>query len=386
MRYSHILTPANRGGGDSHKKPWKELERQGASLANTNNCARLSRQFKTFLSMDCNNTMLIYASDVAAAVGRNKYKLPWVIMESMWRRLRPDQFELHSTVNTHRLHTLVQQVEHAVATETAGAACAVETQQVQSLVERATAKATELVNSRIQDVWSGDASAVKEQVLSSTCADDVRQLIRADMEGGTKERLCQTAQLLEAKEVVTKKVKSDVQCVFGTCREDASREQMVASRMVKEVLKDNKFCTMWMEYPLTASGTKWGVGGRVDGVDDQGRVVEIKNRTRRFFPTVPDYEMVQVQTYMALLNKDETVFVQQLNGNQRSTVIQRNVVMWSAEIVPALYKFMNLLDLFIADDSHVLREEWMCCDDKGKHALFTAWLEQGDDGRGDYVF
>ena len=334
--------------------------------------------------------MLIYASDVAAAVGKNKYKLPWETLESMWRRLRPEQVQAHSTGGHERLQTLVAEVQQVTAEETAGAARATRVEQVHTLVDAASNKVTRLIDAQLQSVWNGaECESVTQSVLATTSAAEVRGLIRDDMEGDVKARLRESAQLLDARATLQKKVKSDVQCVFGTCREDASRAQMVASReqSVAEVTKDNKFHVMWMEYPLTASGTKWGVGGRVDGVDDQGRVVEIKNRTRRFFPTIPEYEMVQVQTYMALLNKDETVFVQQLNGQQRSTVIQRDVVMWSVEIVPALYKFMNVLDLFIADDSHVLREEWMCCDDKAKAALLNAWLEQGDEeGGGDYVF
>lgn len=327
--------------------------------------------------------MLIYASDVAAAVGKNKYKLPWETLESMWRRLRPEQVQAHSTGGHERLQTLVAQVEQVTAAETAGAARATQVEQVHTLVDAASSKVTRLIDAQLQQVWSGaGCESVTQSVLASASAAEVRGLMRDDMEGDVKARLRESAQLLDARATLQKKVKSDVQCVFGTCREDASREQMVA-----EVSKDNKFHVMWMEYPLTASGSKWGVGGRVDGVDDQGRVVEIKNRTRRFFPTIPEYEMVQVQTYMALLNKDETVFVQQLNGQQRSTVIQRDVVMWSVEIVPALYKFMNVLDLFIADDSHVLRDEWMCCDSHAKAALLNAWLEQGDEeSGGDYVF
>jgi hypothetical protein len=309
----------------------------------------------------------------------------------MWRRLKPEQVQAHSTGGQERMQTRVAQVEQVTAAESAAAARATRVEQVHTLVDAASNKVTRLIDAQLQKVWNGSpqCEGMTQSVLATTSAAEVRGLIRDDMDGDVKARLQESAELLDARATLHKKVKSDVQCVFGTCREDASREQMVASReqSVAEVSKDNKFHVMWMEYPLTASGSKWGVGGRVDGVDDHGRVVEIKNRIRRFFPVIPEYEMVQVQTYMAVLNKDETVFVQQLNGQQRSTVIQRDALMWSVEIVPALYKFMNVLDLFIADDSHVLREEWMCCDGKAKAALLNAWLEQGDEeGGGNYVF
>lgn len=334
--------------------------------------------------------MLIYASDVAAAVGRHKYKPAWQVFDSMWQRLQREQYDTcvatYAQATRKRKQQLLPQVEIAVQAHVEKAKVASTVGEVAALTGNAQASVTEVVKQQVQKVWGAAHGELATQVQACQTAEDVRKLVEDTQPLEVVNKLEQTAQLLEVKTELLDKVKSDVQCTFGTHREQVSRDHMVATGVVAAVKYDNKFHVMWMEYPLTTSGTKWGVGGRVDGVDEEGRVVEIKNRARRFFPTVPDYELVQVQTYMALLDADETVFVQQLNGQQRSTVIQRDLVMWQVEIVPKLHQFMNLLDLFLADDSEVMRQEWARSSNEEKERVLHAWLQEPDTPNGDYVF
>lgn len=41
---------------------------------------------------------------------------------------------------------------------------------------------------------------------------------------------------------------------------------------------------------------------RVEDIDGEAVIVEIKNRMKRLFNKVPDYEQIQVQTYMQIVN------------------------------------------------------------------------------------
>jgi len=68
------------------------------------------------------------------------------------------------------------------------------------------------------------------------------------------------------------------------------------------------------------------------------------------------------------------VLVQQLNGRQKKTVVARDSEMWVHEIVPALQQFMDTLDTFLDDDSHLLRLEWAQSDNAGKASLLEGWL------------
>ena len=47
------------------------------------------------------------------------------------------------------------------------------------------------------------------------------------------------------------------------------------------------------------------VGGRIDGLNKRGRVVEVKNRMKRFFNPLPKYDIAQLQTYLQILDCQE---------------------------------------------------------------------------------
>lgn len=71
----------------------------------------------------------------------------------------------------------------------------------------------------------------------------------------------------------------------------------------------------------------WYVGGKVDGLynnQDQSFIVEIKNRTRGFFNGLRDYEKVQVQLYMWILNINMTKLVERYNSKLRITKIYKD--------------------------------------------------------------
>lgn len=55
---------------------------------------------------------------------------------------------------------------------------------------------------------------------------------------------------------------------------------------------------------------EWILGGRVDGLTEEGHVVEIKNRVRRLFNKIPDYEKVQVMCYMHLVDAPRAYLVE----------------------------------------------------------------------------
>jgi hypothetical protein len=343
--------------------------------------------------------MLIYVSDVAAAVGRNKYKPAWKVFEAMWRRMQPEQYaecvSSHASQDAKRAQALAAELQRTVQPQTDMAKAATTTAEVQQLVEQAQGHASTLVTQQVSEVWSGVAEGGKEgkkvfeQVQACATEHAVRQLMTAEQPVEVVSKLEQTAQLLKTKEGLMEQARQEVHCTFGTVREEASRQQVV--EQLGDVTHDNKFHVMWMEYVLDTSGTRWGVGGRVDGMDAQGRVVEIKNRTRHFFYKVPDYEWVQVQAYLALLDVREAVLVQQLNGQQRLSPVYRDAVEWRTTIVPALYKFMNVLDLFISDDSYIMRQEWMHGSESDKASILSAWSAEscgsGDEmERNQFVF
>lgn len=72
------------------------------------------------------------------------------------------------------------------------------------------------------------------------------------------------------------------------------------------------------------------IGGKVDGLyidtedSTKNYVVEVKNRTKGFFNSLRDYESVQIQLYMWLLNLNKAKLVENYNDKLRITEIYIN--------------------------------------------------------------
>ena len=65
------------------------------------------------------------------------------------------------------------------------------------------------------------------------------------------------------------------------------------------------------------------LGGKLDGIHED-YIVEVKNRTKQFFYKIRDYEMIQIQLYMFLLNYNKAKLVEKLNDKIKIHDIYRN--------------------------------------------------------------
>ena len=59
--------------------------------------------------------------------------------------------------------------------------------------------------------------------------------------------------------------------------------------------------------------------GKCDGITSDNKVVEIKNRQKKLFGEVRDYEMCQIQTYLHMIKLNKAYLVEVLPGNTAST-------------------------------------------------------------------
>lgn len=103
----------------------------------------------------------------------------------------------------------------------------------------------------------------------------------------------------------------------------------------------------------------WYIGGKIDGISsDRKLLIEIKNRVNRLFRKPPSYEVVQVQTYLHLLDIDRGVLVECMRthtdeGDTRQDVnamsVVRDVRKWNEEIFPKLEGFVDFIVCLIHD-------------------------------------
>lgn len=333
------------------------------------------------------HTVLVYASELAAAIGRNKYKQPWTVFESLWRRVNEEQYQecvnARGAVECTEVKRATDSAVEAIATATQNVDAGSTTAAVESIAASAVAAVQHVVQAELQAVWQNQPE-VAQKLTTCKTAEEVKCVVAdatKQVEEKTGENITRqveaTVQLVQKQVELEAKAVSEVQCKFGTVREAGSRVQVQRSGHARDIHHDNKFHIAWMDdHVLPVSRRRWGVGGRLDGLDADGRVVEIKNRARHFFARVPDYEYVQVQAYMHMMDVEQTLLVQQLDGQQRTSIIHRCRDEWNEEIVPALYQLVSLLDLFVDEESYVMRAEWVRSSDAGKQSLLAHWLEE----------
>lgn len=157
------------------------------------------------------------------------------------------------------------------------------------------------------------------------------------------------------KDELLKKTDNIINTTHGITKEDTVIEQFekkfnvkldVSQEYYKKLLKDNYF-----------------IGGKVDGLLKDQYIVEVKNRVRGFFNTVRDYENVQIQLYLYILDLDEAKLVECYNEKMRITVIYKNIEFIN-EILESLNIFIDIFKEFLLNESK--KEEYINLDDDSK--------------------
>jgi DNA polymerase III epsilon subunit-like protein len=80
----------------------------------------------------------------------------------------------------------------------------------------------------------------------------------------------------------------------------------------------------------TRGGLTYGLVGRIDGFVD-GQLVEVKNRTKRLFRKVRDYEQVQLEVYMRMVDVHSATLLERLTDDvvhEQKHHVARNDELW----------------------------------------------------------
>ena len=101
----------------------------------------------------------------------------------------------------------------------------------------------------------------------------------------------------EVKDVLIDTLKSELQKDYGSRTEVKAIQHYETKE--KESVRDNNNKFYKLELGRI-DDTDIYVGGRIDGLNKRGRVVEVKNRMKRFFNPLPKYDIAQLQTYLQI--------------------------------------------------------------------------------------
>lgn len=233
--------------------------------------------------------VIIGASSVASAVGINQYKKPQELVEELWKKYSPQTFngrtkEEEAILVLNSLETTKKILEYA-------------------------------------ETFKSEKSEDVQQ--------ETRKLFYQIEHSGLLPQ-----QMVQAKEHIRKTLYTN----HGTHNEKKTAD---FDKMAANLIEDDTF----YKYDICViEGTLYQIVGRLDRIqvnDDGSRmIVEIKNRTRGLFNTVRDYEEVQCQTYLQMLDDVEYCrLVETYNDESKSYLIQRDYPRWKNEILPKLQNF-----------------------------------------------
>lgn len=231
--------------------------------------------------------IIIGASSVASAIGINQYKKPQELVEELWKKYSPQTFKS-------------------------------KTKEEEALEILHTSEVTRQILET--------AESFKSEV-STDVQQETRKLFHELEKSGL-----QPQDILKAKDHIKKTLYTN----HGTRNEKKTADTDLANLIEDDTFYKIDICEI--------EGTKYQIVGRIDRIqlneDGSRTLVEIKNRTRGLFNTVRDYEEVQCQTYLQMLDNIEYCrLVEQYNDEKKSYLIQRDNEKWNNDILPKLQNF-----------------------------------------------
>ena len=253
----------------------------------------------------------INASEIAALVGKNPYKDPEEAIQDLLNR------NVHKTPDTETQRTLEickddkdaqrlhqEMVARARHTKSSEEAARVKTEYHQKIEGVEKSRVAQIGQEHDQSVKKIDEEFEKKTREACTRGQKIQvQAEKADAIIEVQSQVLKKthevqSQMTHMKNVGTRKTNTS----FGT-RHEGDVGEMYHKQTGLRIEKDNarKF---WEFMP------GFGIVGRFDGFNEEGTLVEIKNRMRRLFGTVVEYEKVQVHVYMAMSRKTQAQLVE----------------------------------------------------------------------------
>ena len=121
-------------------------------------------------------------------------------------------------------------------------------------------------------------------------------------------------------------VKQDLRMKRGNVKEDKNLDKTEKKRNIKI---DNRNEQMYEKELYIDPDRHYHIilRGKIDGMNDD-YVVETKNRTRRLFNKIPEYEKVQLNAYMYMTGKDKALHIECYNEDQNQTEYGFDKIFW----------------------------------------------------------
>ncbi|CAI5734817.1 unnamed protein product [Peronospora destructor] len=252
--------------------------------------------------------IMIFASEVPVISAFNPYRNIEDVFLDVWRRTNPQQV---STLQEKLALSLLSPEE-----------------KMQTIVE---------------DL--GVSPAINNLIQEASNAETIQQVAQAQAQ---VVQSLPTTTPVDMKAKVVQFVTSTMHKSFGIKQEMAGIAQYQKQRKV--VVKESNL-NFSKKKVATVATFNVLVGGKIDGQVD-GKVIEVKNRLKRFISPLPKYDIAQLQTYLYILGLREGELVEHLHAAKTQTKMTKvswNDKMWNSDIEPNLVKFGSALTYLMKD-------------------------------------
>ena len=133
-------------------------------------------------------------------------------------------------------------------------------------------------------------------------------------------------------------VKQDLRMRRGNIKEDRNLDK---TQQKRNITIDSRNAQMYEKELYVDPGKRFNVilRGKIDGMNDE-YVVETKNRTKRLFNMIPDYEKVQLNAYMFMTGKEKALHIECYNEEQNSVEYDFDKLFWD-DCCDKIMSFVN---------------------------------------------
>lgn len=193
--------------------------------------------------------------------------------------------------------------------------------------------ADEVFNERIRLYFNVDVDTPDTIFIKNleTKPPEIQSIVRDTLDRSKSEVLSPTQEIESVPEDLKDYVKHEIYKNNGTHNEAKTAKLF-------NVQKDHKRYSMKVYRNVL-------LVGYIDG-NTKDSLVEIKNRQKRLFGRVPEYENIQCQVYMKLTGNTKCTLIEQFQNTSNTFEIEFDEVKWNNEIFPGLVKFAKRLLVF----------------------------------------
>lgn len=267
----------------------KEFENAHNALADSRACGEvyhILHNYKRVLKPLGIKKIKLKASEVASMIDKNRFCKPDEIVMNLWCKYSPDTFD--------------GQTKEQIAIEAINSS---------NTASELLADAQKFV-SKDSGAVEQKYRAVSNQLISKTSLTDKEKTAANDY------------------------IRKTLYTNHGTRHEDTT------AKLNPDYITDDTYYTYTV---CVIEGTEYEIVGRIDRLikNETGdlTLVEIKNRAKCLFKNVREYEEIQCQTYMEMLNIESCRLVEQYNSDTCTHLLKRDKDGWQKEILPKLKNF-----------------------------------------------